>query len=328
MRVLKRLSPTALHKWEESREEFYIRYLSDNQSISAQTEPMSVGSAFDAMVKSRLHADFIPEPDPEYTLEYLFNTQVEEDCRAFAFEAGAWCLDRYMAVGAYDDLCAEIKNSKTLPRFEFSLRDEINGIPLQGKPDLEFNLDVPFIHDWKVNGYCGKNPTSPRSRYAMCRDTWNLEGEDWSECKLAPTRGGNRPHSKYRPMNFGGTVIGSHWMEDVDKKWADQVTIYAWMIGLPIGSEDWIASIDQLACKPYWDNRPLIRIAQHRCRVSAFWQFELLNRLQRCWETLQSGHIFTELTREESDARCEVLDMQIRDDDEFWGLVDQKGFRG
>ena len=99
---------------------------------------------------------------------------------------------------------------------------------------------------------------------------------------------------------------------------------------MPVGSEEVITCIDQLACKPHTD-RPLIRVAQHRCRISADWQFNLLSRLQSCWRTIKSGHIFTDLTREESDARCEVLEMEAEvkdDDDPFWEMVNSKGFYG
>lgn len=319
MRLMKKLSPTALHKWEEDREEFYTRYLSESAPPKPpQTEPMSVGSSFDAFVKHELCREFYPELPAEFELETLFNEQVEEDCREFAWDAGKHCYERYRSVGAYADLCGEIGKSKELPRFEYRLQEEIAGVPLQGKPDLGFHLEVPFIHDWKVNGYCSKSPTSPRPYHMMCRDAWSAD-------EFRPTRGSNKPHPKYKPMEFGGTVIGAHWMEDVNKKWADQVAIYAWMAGIPVGSEDWIASIDQLACRP-GDERPLIRVAQHRCRVSAFWQFNLLNRLKSCWSIIQSGHIFTHTSREESDARCETLDMQIHDNDEFWSLVAQKGY--
>lgn len=320
MRLMKKMSPTALHKWEEDREEFYVRYLSDSSPPRPpQSAPMSVGSAFDAFVKHELCKDFYPELPAEFELETLFNEQVEEDCRSFAWTAGKHCYERYRSVGAYADLCVEIGKSKELPQFEYRLQEEISGVPLQGKPDLGFPLEVPFIHDWKVNGYCSKSPTSPRPYHMMCRDTWHAD-------EFRPTRGGDKPHKKFKPMEFGGTTIGSHWMEDVNKKWADQVTIYAWMTGIPVGSEDWIASIDQLACRPNEDGMPLIRVAQHRCRVSAFWQFNLLNRLKSCWSTIQSGHIFTHMSREESDARCETLDMQIHDNDEFWSLVAQKGY--
>lgn len=316
MRMLKRLSPTALHRWEDDREEFYMRYLSEaTPPQQPQTLPMAVGSSFDAFVKSALNDKYTQ--DPAYNLQPLFESQVEPDVRPMAWPAGEWCWDRYKSVGAYDDLCKEIDRSRTVPRFEFQLRESINGVPLQGKPDLQFDLEVPFIHDWKVSGYCGNYATSPKPLYAMCRDTWT---------EIAPTRGGNRPHKNYKPMEFGGTVVGCHWLEDANPEWADQLTIYAWMIGMDVGSEDWIASIDQLACKPGPD-KPYIRVAQHRCRVSSFWQFSLLGRLTQCWSTIQSGHIFRDMSEAESKARCEALDMQIYDDDDFWARVSQKGFK-
>ena len=33
-------------------------------------------------------------------------------------------------------------------------------------------------------------------------------------------------------------------------------------------------------------------------------------RIQKCWQAISSGHIFTDLTREESDQRCAVLEQQ------------------
>ena len=328
---MKRLSPTALHCWEKDREVFYCRYLSPNRPPRPpQTNPMSVGSGFDAYVKAAAHTIYC-EFNMEYEVGTLLREQCEEHVREWATKAGEWCWDRYQASGVFEDLCKEIDKSGTKPRFEFSLKEEIGGVPLQGKPDLEFNVGVPFIHDWKVNGYCGKKSTSPKPLYKYCRDTWNLEHEaEWDAYKLKGTRGGDKAHGKYKPMDFHGVEIGSHWMEDVNKKWADQLAIYAWMIGIPVGNEDWIASIDQLACKPWGDSaaeggRPLIRVAQHRCRVSSFWQYSLLGRLQSCWNAIQSDHIFSDMSLEDSKNRCEVLDMQIHDDDEFWALVAQKG---
>ena len=55
-----------------------------------------------------------------------------------------------------------------------------------------------------------------------------------------------------------------------------------------------------------------------------------MTRLQSCWNTIKSGHIFTDLTKEENDARYEVLEMEasVKDDDPFWELVNNKGFYG
>jgi len=322
MRMMKRLSPTALHTWERDREVFYLRYLSDNRPPRPpQTQPMAAGSAFDAYVKAALHMLYVDIKDPQYDLDALFEEQVEPHVRDWGRKAGEHLWQRYYDSGMYERLCSEVDKSIREPRFEFSLRDDIAGIPLHGKPDLEFFVKVPVIYDWKVNGYCGKSATSPKPLYSWCQDTWTAE-------EGKPTRGGAKAHPKFKAREHGGLTIGSHWLEDVDKKWADQTTIYGWMLGLEVGSEEFITGIDQLACKPGPDGLPLVRVAQHRCRISSFWQHSLLNRLQACWNAIQSGHIFSDMTREESDARCEVLDMQIHDDDEFWGLTSQKGFFG
>ena len=34
---------------------------------------------------------------------------------------------------------------------------------------------------------------------------------------------------------------------------------------------------------------------------------QLLDRATACWDAVTNGHIFTDLSREASDARCEVL---------------------
>ena len=113
---------------------------------------------------------------------------------------------------------------------------------------------------------------------------------------------------------------------------ADQIATYAWMLGVPVGDQDMIVGLDQLACKPSPDveaNRmPLIRVAQHRCRISKGWQEGLLKRYQSCWEAIQSGHIFDDMTREESDARCEVLDMTQPESDDLWDMINVREFRG
>jgi len=323
MRKLEVLSPTSLHTWERDKEEFYRTYLSDARpDRAAATDAMSVGSAFDAFVKSKLYADLVGT-HPKYELQALFESQVEEHCRDFAWEAGEYLFQCYVDSGAYEHLTTTIECSEAEPRFEFTLKKEVGGVVLLGKPDCWFKTSVDVLLDWKVNGYCSANPTSPKPFYMMCVDTWTPD-------VAKPTRGGNRPHKKFEPVEYGDLTIGNHWLEDVDKKWADQLAIYMWMLNVPVGSEEVITCIDQLACKPF-EPKPLIRVAQHRCRISADWQFNLMTRLQSCWNTIASGHIFKDLTREESDARCEVLDMEagVKDDDDpFWELVNKKGFYG
>ena len=58
--------------------------------------------------------------------------------------------------------------------------------------------------------------------------------------------------------------------------------------------------------------RPLLRVANHRARVTRRHQLELLERAKRCWDAIHSGHIFSDLSREDNDAHCELLDVALR----------------
>ncbi|MHC4121277.1 MAG: hypothetical protein ACYSWO_27700 [Planctomycetota bacterium] len=331
MRTIEKLSPTALHLWERDREDFYCQRLSDNRvKRDPQSPAMAVGSAFDAFVKCSLHHHiFGHDADGVYDLQRLFEEQVEnKEIRPWAWEAGKYAFDCYRTWGNYEDLLRELLQSEEEPRFEFSLNSVIGGVPLQGKPDLWYKRVVQVTYDWKVNNFCSKSAASPKKFYKSCRDCWG-------QCRGKPTRGGGDPksHKGYKEIDHHGHLIGGHFMSEVDKKWADQISTYAWMLGVEVGDEDMVAGIDQLCCKPSPDPEenklPLIRVAQHRCRISKVWQEQLLKRYQACWASLQSGHIFDDLTREESDARCEVLDMpQPEGDDEFWMAVNERQYRG
>jgi len=306
---------------------------------------MTIGSAFDAFVKCSLHGHlFGHDGDGEYDLKTLFEKQCQvPELRLWAWEAGKYAFDCYRTWGCYDELLRELQQSEDDPQFEFELRGEVGGVPLVGKPDLWYRKNVQVIYDWKVMGFCSRHPQSPKKFYKTCRDCWGGE-------RAKPTRGfKGEPvaHKSYKEIDHFGHKIGAHFLEEVDSKWADQIAIYTWMSGVPVGDEDTIVGLDQLSCKPSPDpdaNRwPLIRVAQHRCRISAAYQQQLVGRLQDCWNQIQSGHIFTDLSREESDQRCEILDIQLRGEvtevsgdavkdtdamDDFWADVNKKEYRG
>jgi hypothetical protein len=284
---------------------------------------MIVGSSFDAFVKSALHHHIFGEND-EYKLENLFENQcTNKELRTWAWEAGKHAFDRYRICGCYDELLDELLQSEEAPRFEFELEGEIEGVPVIGKPDMWYHRGVQVVLDWKVTGYCSSHANSPKKYYKTCRDTWDSD-------VAKPTRGGGEPksHKGYKEIEHHGHKIGSHWLEEVEKRWADQIALYSWLLGINIGDEDMVCCIDQLCCKPH-DDKPLIRVAQHRCRISRGWQEKLLERLTSCWSLIQSGHIFDDLSREESDARCEILDMEHPEgDEEFWGMLNERQYKG
>lgn len=312
------LSYSALSLWEADTDGFYMKYLADNRPARLpQTEPMSIGSAFDAQVKSALHeALFGKGADPIYELETLFESQVEEHNRDWAWEAGEYCLDRYKFTGAYDELLKLLEQSEEDPRFECQLTDVIGDfkIPVTGKPDCRFVLDfghgrISVVLDWKVKGFCSKHAPSPSKGYMLCRDAYNPIPNKSGIPKASQSHG--KSHKLYMEYDFRGMTINRDFMENCNKDYADQCSIYGWLLGEPIGS-DALVFIDELISKPTGNalegEYPILRVANHRARVKPEYQKKLIGRIETCWSAIISGHIFVDVSREESDLQIEALD--------------------
>lgn len=304
MRVPKYLSNTSIQLFFSDRMEFYLKYLADDRPPKIkQTRPMSVGSAFDAYVKNYLVKHLLGNEIPqEYELDTIFTTQVEKHNRDWAREAGAYVFECYKRSGALADLMIELELSKVEPRFEFTVRRTIGDIPLLGKPDVWFvtREDMHIIMDWKVNGYCASRSVSPRKGYIAVLDGWDHK-------EMPPSRNHRSSHKDAQVLKVGGIMCNvAVFLEDVDKKWADQTCIYGWLMGEEVGAK-FITGIDQIVAKPATP-KPQLRVARHRSRVSAGHQQKLWARVVKVWDTIQHGHIFDDLTREKSDERCKILD--------------------
>lgn len=313
MRTPEYLSPSSLKQFEKDRVEFYIKYLADNRpGRVAQTQPMSVGSAFDGYVKSYIHYALFGNygKDNEYELDTIFTNQVEAHNRDFARPAGEYVFKRYSHCGALSDMMLDLNKAAGPPRFEFSIqgvvRGEIGAIPLLGKPDIFFISDRGgrVIWDWKVNGYCGASGTSPVKGYTKCRDTW-------SSLEWKASRNNGMAHKDcWLKDHLGIQINGTQYMEDCSTEWADQLAIYAWLSGEEIGSENLIVGIDQIVSNGYKNPQgfPYLRVANHRSRISANYQYTLLDRLNRVWSAIKSGHIFGEMSREANDIKIAELE--------------------
>jgi hypothetical protein len=304
MRVPTYLSPSSLALWEKSREAFFLQHLVDiRPPKTPQTNAMSVGASFDAYVKSALHeACFGVGANPQFQFDAIFQEQVEEHIRDWALEAGKYAFECYKKTGAYDELLADLLESKESPKFEFKVVGEVNGVPVLGKPDCRYvhKNGAHVILDWKVNGFCSKYGASPYKGFRLVRDSWDTD-------EKKPSRNNSQSHGMYIPKDHQGIEIGTHYLEETCQDWADQLSIYGWMLGEKVGDESVVVCIDQLACKPRQGGWPWIRIANHRCRISKPWQTSLALRLQNCWKAIESQHIFDDLTKEENDAHCELL---------------------
>lgn len=307
MRQLKAISPSSFAKFEKEPEQFFLSYLAPvRPPRDPQSAPASVGSAFDAYVKSGLNHVVFGKPN----FEELFETQVEDHNKEFALDAGLHCFECYKHCGAYQELITLLEGAIEEPQFEFNADTIVDGVPIAGKPDARFvhRGGAHIILDWKVSGYCGKSAVSPNKGYALVRD-----GRFWKK----PSRNQGKSHALYTGVDFLGIEVNKFYMEQVSIDWADQLSMYAWMMGEPVGAEEVVVCIDQIVAKPAGknglkDGNPLLRIANHKSRVSAAHQHGLVARLKSMWEATQSGHVFCDTDRETNDERIAKLSKQAR----------------
>lgn len=332
MKDIDYLSPTAIMKFMyDGAEAYYSHYLSDcRPPRDPQTRPMSVGSSFDAYVKSYLYEGLFGKKDPRFEFDALFEAQVEEQNRDWAKRAGDYAFRCYKKSGALSDLMLILESAQGEPKFETEIRGVINGqresdsigIPsghppliMLGKPDLEFiNANgAEITHDWKLNGFCSNFAKSPQPGYIKIRDTIQEKS----------SRNVNECHSDCTITTHKGVRInGSQAMEKIDEKWATQLSIYAWLLGRPIGS-DFIASVDQLVCKPSGFEYPWLRVAEFRMLISESFQKKILAIAIDIWRRVKTKHFFPEVSFEESKARTDVLDkrgltFQGESEDDQW----------
>lgn len=264
---------------------------------------MAMGSGFDARVKSSIHEavfGVVTTKGSPYEFETLFEKQVEPHVRDIVLERSSDLFDQYVDSGAYGHLLGDIVQSPFAPEMEFEAKGEVEGVPLLGKPDLRY-ITKDYVHviaDWKVNGSMSKTGASPRQGYKLCLDYGsNTHGKS---------------HKKFRPFDFKGLEINEAFLEEFDTDWADQLAIYSWLLGEPVGGEEFVIRMEQIACRPVKDRvLPRAKFATHMSRISKNHQEALLARVKMCWETILSGHIFTDVSREESDEMCEMLDGKL-----------------
>ena len=296
MRIPEYLSPSAISTWNYDVEDYYMKYLSDNRMPrSPQTMPMAIGSGFDAMIKSYLHNRLFGKT-PKYDERKLFEEQVSEALWDWCWPEARFVFNEYLKAGCAADMMLMLSKSVNEPRFEFTINDTVSTtigeIPLLGKPDVFFINEegARVILDWKVNGFCRIGNTSPAKGYVRLRP-------------------GDKIHRDCHLMMVSGIMINVAMnLEDVNKSWADQLSIYSWLLGEDFGSERMIVGIDQIV-----GNRDKLRFATHRLRISPDYQFELLALIEQIWETINSGWIFRDMTEEESKLKCELLDQQDPD---------------
>ena len=335
------LSPSGIAAYRKDPEDYYLRYIAANPSVrESQTQPMAIGSAFDAYAKSYLHeALFGKNNDPKYVFDNLFCAQVESQWRDWALLHGLYVFEEYKKSGALADLLVELQQAVNVPKFEIDISGVISnphntdnssntsyqrepssieksGVTFLGKPDVFFinKHAAHVILDWKVNGYLSKMPKSPMAGYVHLRGNTKKTGS----------------HPDARLVMHNGVLINTTLtLDQVDIDWATQLSVYAWLAGQEIGG-DFIAAIDQICCAPSGNEFPELRIAEHRMRISSDFQFSTFKLAQDIWHRTHGEplHYFREMTIEESEVRCNMLDTQVMDlanmDSEFLDMTSKK----
>ena len=304
MRKPKALSPSALARWEDRREEFYKIYCSEVRTDrEPQVNYMAVGSAFDAFVKSAIHCAVFGDAQnkgSDFEFQTLFEKQVEPHIRDDVLERATFLWDGYQKTGAYSNLLASIMQSDFAPEMEFKVYSKINGVPIMGYPDLRYVTKelVHVITDWKVNGAYSAHGVSPVQGYKVAR---SIKKDQIKE----------ETHKKYVPKTFRDVEVNANCLSDFSPDWATQLTMYAWCLGEPAGSEDYVIRMEQLACRRGKSGLN-VKYATHMSQITGRFQMDVMRRLVECWACIEREHIFTDLTLEESKEHCELVDNRLR----------------
>ena len=290
LRKPKYLSFSSVSLFYKDRKEFFRKYICPIKVPRLkQMRAAAVGSAFDSLVKAALSADIYGQgARPEYALEVLFEDAVEKQNRDIALEDGWRCFDAYKVSSAYTSLLLMFKDAQRPPEFERDANAHLFNIPVFGKTDCDFvdrygNL---VILDWKVKGFCSKYGASPAKGYGCCLDGW---------IESPHSRSHNMAHKLFDPVVYNGVTINGNGIENCFEKWAQQLSLYGWILGQPIGSDTHIVCVDELCCKYQGpDKHPTIRVAHHASRISKPFQNDYFGKIKQCWERVTEGAIFDE----------------------------------
>lgn len=295
-RTIQYLSPSGIDTYRKDKEEYYLRYLAEcRPPREPQTVPMAIGSAFDCYVKSYISNHvFGKGAKQEYDFESMFEKAVEEPARTRARIDGALVFDLYKSCGALGDLIIELETASDI-RMEFEVKGTVliqrpGGVTLLGKPDLSFisKSGRHILLDWKVNGAYSTYKTSPMRGYMKCR---------------AASGVGTQPHKDCVPAKLDGIRYNNGiGLETLNPSWAQQLSIYAWLCGQQVGGQ-FLVAIDQIV-----GQLGAQRVAEHRLLVDPSWQAKLAGEIDEIWEIVNSNHFFRELSLEDSQGRCKLLD--------------------
>jgi len=289
--MIKYLSPSSIACFQESEEEFFLRYMV-RVPRAPQTQAMAAGSAFDACCKAYILVEVCKEEigplmdqtndnleqklkkygtvyepvqydsdksDHMNAYECLLAESVESQNVSWARDVGKRIFVDYRACGALENLLGDMEPGTCKPID--SLEKVVDGIPLLGKPDLMYRsrrFSLQVVDDWKCNGFCTSRTVSPTPGYV----------------DMFPSRA---MHKNCILELGAGMSINTQVVPEIYKL---QLVIYKLLADADV------VGISQLV----FDNKSQLRVAKHRYRVSDSLSQEVVNDAKFLWNCVLDYH--------------------------------------
>ena len=251
-------SSSSFTQFKERPIEFYIQRLGP-KDLALPYEPQGLAQAMGIGFDEAVKAEIMGRDLDWSSVEIAEKDQVIADSlgllKAYK-ECGA--LDRVLALGPVGD---EVKVEGFAPGSD---------VPLLGYVDLVVQPDYLCAHalDWKVYG--GGTPATARSPNKGYLRRYLADG---------PVLGKKAEHA-----------LARSYFEELSPKWAQQLSMYAWMLNPEDGARGIIrerpGAIEQVTF-----SRGVVTFTQYRAWISKEFQVNLRDELVAAWETVQQERV-------------------------------------
>lgn len=283
-----KISPTNFQLWRENKMAWWAKYAVKNLDREPQTLPMSLGSAFDSMVKGELYEILLGQKG---MFEQLFEASVEKHNRDQILPTAKLVYEEYKRLGGVANIAADLRNATEI-HMEVSVKGMSNiGVQLNGKPDLWYigrDGKTIVIHDWKVNGYFSASGTSPKPGYTRTYGGSGRINNAISQSHPALTR-----------------AVSTEYFETVGQDWAVQECMYSWMLGCE-DINNVICSIDQLTFR-----NGTQRVTSYAGLLGQKFVDDLKDEVIQMDQDIRDGHPFKDKSLED----CKAVLAQFSDPD-------------
>ncbi len=297
-------SPSSCSKFYQDRAEYYLMYLAKTRAPRMKSTPaMNLGNVYDSLVTHAIAVMFYGLSDVRTQTEFSMETLMEachedhldmDEQLAIAQDI----FNQYKATGGFAALCAELRQADpgSIKMQQKSYYNSPKGYTLFGYMDISFTIgDVLVVRDFKLNGYFSK------AGITLIKNYIDAFPKDVKRVKY--------PHKDvFLSKHVCGLQFAFGCASKAIPQYARQLATYGWALnGNKAPVENLLLGIEQVSCKRGSNRVPEIMFARTSNFIKPDAQLQLLKEYDFMHETIISGHIFDDLTREESDAKCVEL---------------------